>query len=136
MTQPLENTVDKKELRSFGLMMAGMLILIFGLLLPWLWDAAFPLWPWIAAVPFGLLGLLLPGALAPVHRLWMRIAHVLGWINTRIILGLIFFVVIFPFGIILRLLGKDFMARQLDPGVQSYRIQRKGMGRHKMENPF
>jgi len=113
-----------------------MLVLVFGLLLPWLWSAAFPLWPWIAAGVFALLGLVFPVALAPIHRLWMHIGHGLGWVNTRIILGLIFFAIIFPFGIILRLLGKDFMARRLDSAAQSYRIQSVASSRHKMEKPF
>ena len=136
MNQSVENAVDKKELRSFGLMMGGMLILIFGLLLPWLWSAEFPKWPWIAAAPFWLLGLLLPMALAPVFRIWLRIGHALGWVNTRIILGFVFFAIIFPIGIILRLLGKDFMAQRLDSDAQSYRVQSKSTSPHKMENPF
>ncbi len=136
MNQQVENVVDKKELRSFGLIMAGMLILIFGLLLPWLWGAALPLWPWIAAALFGVSGLLFPMVLAPAHRLWLHIGHGLGWINTRIILGFVFFAMIFPIGIILRLLGKDFMARRLNPDAQSYRVQSVKSPSHKMEKPF
>ena len=82
---------DKQELRKFGLIFAGMFILIFGLLLPWIWDKPSPRWPWIVAAVFIAAALAVPMMLGPVYRLWMKIGHVLGWINTRIILGLVFF---------------------------------------------
>jgi hypothetical protein len=77
----METTVntnpDKQELRKFGLVFAGMFILIFGLLLPWIWDKPSPTWPWIVAAVFVATALLVPMALGPVYRLWMKIGHVL-----------------------------------------------------------
>jgi hypothetical protein len=54
----------------------------------------------------------------------MLIGHVLGWINTRIILGFVFYVVVTPIGLYRRLLGKDPMGRQLRPELDSYRVVR------------
>ncbi|MGB5716788.1 MAG: SxtJ family membrane protein, partial [Gammaproteobacteria bacterium] len=84
---PTYNEADRQELRKFGLVFATGIVLIFGLLLPWLFEHPWPTWPWIAAGGLAATGLLLPSLLRPVFWLWMKFGHVLGWINTRIILG-------------------------------------------------
>ena len=127
---------DKQELRKFGLIFAGMFILIFALLLPWIWDKSSPLWAWIVAGVFAGTGLLLPMALTPVYHLWMKIGHVLGWINTRIILGLVFFVIFAPVALFLKLLGKDALKQRLDASASSYRIPSEQPPRDRMERPF
>ena len=83
MNATVNTNPDKQELRKFGLVFAGMFILIFGLLLPWIWDKSSPMWPWIVAAAFVAVALLVPTALGPVYRLWMKIGHALGWLNTR-----------------------------------------------------
>ena len=136
----METTVntnpDKQELRKFGLVFAGMFILIFGLLLPWIWDKSSPMWPWIVAAVFIAAALLVPMALGPVYRLWMKIGHVLGWINTRIILGVMFFLIFAPVALVLRLLGKDMLRRRLDTAATSYRIASEQLPRDRMERPY
>ncbi len=136
----METTVntnpDKQELRKFGLVFAGMFILIFGLLLPWIWDKSSPMWPWIVAAVFVAAALLVPMALGPVYRLWMKIGHVLGWINTRIILGVMFFVIFAPVALLLRLLGKDMLKQRLDASATSYRIASEQLPRDRMERPY
>ena len=136
----METTVntnpDKQELRKFGLVFAGMFILIFGLLLPWIWDKSSPMWPWIVAAVFIAAALLVPMALGPVYRLWMKIGHVLGWINTRIILGIMFFFIFAPVALVLRLLGKDMLRRRLDTTATSYRIASEQLPRDRMERPY
>src|SRR5580692_11736683 len=88
----------EKELRKFGITMAVALPALFGLFFPWLRGRNFPHWPWICAVGFGLCALLFPRILLIVQVPWMKLAHVLGYINTRIILGVIYFLVIVPLG--------------------------------------
>jgi len=127
---------DKQELRKFGLIFAGMFILIFALLLPWIWDKSSPLWAWIVAAVFAGTALLLPMVLTPVYHLWMKIGHVLGWINTRIILGLVFFVIFAPVALFLKLFGKDVLKRRLDASASSYRIPSEQPPRDRMERPF
>jgi hypothetical protein len=80
-------TVTEKELREFGLITAAIAAGLFGLVLPWLKHHAIPYAPWIVAVVMLLLALLAPLALKPVYRIWIKIGDLLGWINTRIILG-------------------------------------------------
>lgn len=128
--------VTTKQLRPFGLIMAGGLVLFFGLLIPWIWDRNYPLWPWIAAAVFAAAGLIHPKILTPIFRVWHRIGHVLGWINTRIILGLVFFVIFFPVALILRIAHKDPMARKYRPDEDSYRIPSSSPPREQLEKPF
>ena len=127
---------DKQELRKFGLIFAGMFILIFALLLPWIWDKSSPMWAWIVAAVFAGTGLLLPMALTPVYHLWMKIGHVLGWINTRIILGLVFFVIFAPVALVFKILRKDTLKQRLDASASSYRIASEQPPRDRMERPY
>lgn len=128
--------LDNAGLRKFGLMMAGVIGLLFGLFFPWLLDRSIPTWPWIAGGLFAVPALLYPKALKPVYTLWMKIGGVLGWINTRIILGLLFYVIVFPMGLIMRLAGKDPMQRKLDKQTASYRIKSTQHPKENLEKPF
>ena len=127
---------DRKQLREFGLVFAAGLVVMFGLLLPWLAGRPWPLWPWPAAAVVVTLALAFPPALWPLNALWMKIGHVLGWINTRIILGLVFFVIFLPAALLLRALRKDPLHRTLDASTASYRVSSRPAPNQQMERPF
>jgi hypothetical protein len=129
-------TPDSRELRRFGLTTSALIAILFGLVLPWLFHRPYPSWPWIVAVILSGWALLLPASLGPVYRLWMAIGHGLGWINSRIILGIMFYVLILPIGFILRLLGKDPMQRRFDQQAKSYRVPSKTPPKDHVERPF
>jgi len=133
---PAYNKVDKQELRKFGLVFATGIALIFGLFLPWLFDRPWPLWPWIVAGVFTVTALLLPQALRPVFWLWMKFGHILGWINTRIILGITFLLFFVPVALILHLFDKNPMRRRLDPSASSNLIKSDSLPHDRMEKPF
>ncbi len=114
--------VDARTLRRFGLTVGAMLGFIFGLLLPWLWGSVYPLWPWLAGGGLALTGALKPACLSKLYRGWMQFALALGWLNTRLILGLVFYGFITPMGLMLRLTGKDPLAKRFDPKINSYRV--------------
>lgn len=124
------------EMRKFGAMMGAVIPLLFGLLLPWLLDHAYPLWPWIVAGIFWLAAAVAPGLLAPVHSAWIRLGHALGWINTRIILGLMFYTVFLVVAVLMRLLGKDPMSRKFDSKLDSYRVPSERRAPDHLEKPF
>ncbi len=108
----------RRSLRNFGLLMAGALC-VFGLLALWRGsDMALALL--IAAAIFLVLGLLLPSALWPIHKTWMALAIPLGWLMTRFILAIVFFLALTPTALIGRLLGKCFLDQKIDPERQSY----------------
>jgi hypothetical protein len=125
-----------KEMRKFGLSMGAIIAILFGLLLPWLFDHDYPLWPWIAAGLFWLAAAAAPALLRPVYSAWMRIGHALGWINTRIILGLMFYTVFFIIAMSMKLLGKDPMSRKIDKTLNSYRVRSEKRARDHLEKPF
>ena len=127
---------DRKQLREFGLVFAAGLVIMFGLLLPWLAGRPWPLWPWITAAVFVTLALAFPQVLRPLNALWLKIGHVLGWVNTRIILGVVYFVVFLPVGLMLRVLHKDPMRRNIDASAASYRVPSKSAPIQQMERPF
>jgi len=124
-----------KELRQFGLVTGGMLVLFFDLLIPWIWGLSMPLWPVVVAAVLASMALVLPAALGPVYKIWMLFAEALGWVNTRIILSLIFFLIFFPFGIIMRMFN-DPMRRKFDQAADSYRVPSNPTKPENMERPF
>jgi hypothetical protein len=74
--------------------------------------------------------------LAPLHRAWMAVGHVLGIVNSKIVLGALFFLVIVPLGALLRLAGRSPIARN-DKGAASYRVAPdRGDDPKAMERPF
>ena len=135
MTQQMMK-MDKKSLREFGFVTGIIVVLLFGLLLPWLFSSSYPLWPWYILAVLAGVALVMPMALSPVYKVWMRFGLVMGWINTRLILGIIFYILFTPIAMILKILGKDPMLRKLDAGLQSYRIESKSSPREHMEKPF
>jgi predicted membrane metal-binding protein len=120
----MQNEITSKQLRSFGLTVGGIFAVIG------VWPVIFrhgnPRW-WAVVVAGCLLipAVVFPKSLFWIHKGWMAVGHVLGWINTRIILGFVFYIVVSPIGLVRRLIGKDPMGRQLRPDLDSYRILRK-----------
>ena len=131
-----DSAPTRKELRDFGLLTGALTAGLFGLLFPLLRRHPLPTWPWIVAAALVLPALAWPPALRYVHRVWVRIGLLLGWINTRIILTILFFLVIVPMGLVMRALGRDPVARKLDPQASSYRVPSKIRSRESMERPF
>jgi Saxitoxin biosynthesis operon protein SxtJ len=119
----MPNEITSKQLRSFGFTVGG----IFALIAVWplIIRAEDPRW-WAVVVAGCLLvpAAVFPKSLTWVYKGWMALGHVLGWINTRIILGFIFYFVVTPIGIVRRWLGKDPMGRRLRPDLDSYRLAR------------
>lgn len=130
-----DEKMSPKELRKFGLVTGGMLVLFFYLLIPWIWELTRHPWPLIAAGVLASMALIFPASLGPVYKVWMLFAEALGWVNTRIILSVIFFVLFFPFGMIMRMFN-DPMRRKLDASADSYRLPSSPTKPDNMERPF
>ena len=128
--------LNQKSLRNFAWMFAAVVASLFGLILPWLLDLDWPWEPWVIAIVFATWGLVAPNTLRPFYRLWMRFGFVMNAIMTRIVLGVVFFAALLPFGLVFRLLRKDPMHRTWEHQLSSYRVKsRKTSARH-MERPF
>ncbi len=120
MTEP----VTKRQLRSFGLLTGGIWAVIG--VLPWVFRGApVRLWAIVLSALLAGFGLAWPAALHYPYRGWMTLGHALGWINSRILLSLVFYLVVTPMGAIMRLFGHDPMRRSFDPQAPSYRVPRE-----------
>ncbi|MBX3591995.1 MAG: hypothetical protein KF755_13920 [Burkholderiaceae bacterium] len=111
--------------RSFGLVFCGFFALLA--LFPLLSGGSVRLWSAVASAAFGATALFFPSVLTPLNRLWMRFGALLHRIVSPIVLALLFFVVITPFGLVMRLLGKDPLKLRSEP-VQTYWIDREPPG--------
>jgi hypothetical protein len=128
------------EMRTFGLMFGTVLATLFGILIPLfrhgLEFPLWPLWPWLAAMVPALWALAHPASLRLLYVPWMKFAAVAQWVNTRIIMLLLFYLVILPIGLLLRLFGKDAMRRRFQETAASYRVEAEQHDREHMEKPY
>jgi hypothetical protein len=127
--------VTKRTLRQFGLMVGGVFLLIG--LWPFVWRQE-PVRLW-AVVPGSLLavaGLVVPTVLKQVYQGWMWVGHIMGWVNTRIILGVLFYGVVTPMGMVMKLTGRDPMRREFEPDALTYRVVRQPRPASHMKNMF
>lgn len=126
---------EKKELRNFGLIVGGVFCLI-GVWPVIRYGEAMRLWALVPGAILIPLGLMAPLTLGPVFKVWMKVGHVMGWINTRIILGFLYFGLITPMGVMMRLFGWDSMRRVLSRDAESYRVVRPARPRNHMTRQF
>lgn len=121
--------------RSFGFVFAA----VFALVGAWpLWDGGAPrIWALVLAVLFLVLALAAPAALAPLSRVWQRVGLLLHHIVNPIVMGVLFYGAVTPFGVGARLLGKGLRTRlDPDPRATTYWIPRDGSPPSSMTNQF
>jgi len=128
--------IDLKGLRQFGLMFAGIVSVLFGLLLPFLFGYNWPVWPWILAGIFVLFALVFPRGLGPVYQVWMRFGVIMNIIMSRLILGTVFLLTVVPAGLIFRLRGKDILDLKLNKSATSYRHNAEPEHRNDLNKPY
>jgi len=108
----------KSDLRKFGITI-GTVFLIIGGFLFWKEKELFKLFLTIGIVLFAT-GIVIPAFLTPAYWAWMVFATLLGWVMTRVILTLLFYVIFTPIGLIGRSFGKQFLDLKLDSSKLSY----------------
>jgi len=119
----MEHASKRSQLRSFGCIVGGLFLAIGAW--PIVWSGAEGrTWALAAGSLLVLFGGLRPTMLEPVYRGWMALGHVMGWINTRVVLGLFFYGILTPFGVIARLLGKEFLHVNIVSRAGTYRVRR------------
>ncbi len=136
MAKAIPTRLSRAELRRFGFTLG----VPFGLL------AAVSAWRGHTVAPatlggltatLAILALIGPGLLHPVYRGWMAMAQGLGWFNTRLLISVVYFLMMTPIGLVMRLIGRDPLARRLRDR-ESYWIPRQPAGdaRRSMELHF
>lgn len=129
--------LDRKGLRDFGLIGGAIAAGLFGSLLPLIHHESLPILPWAIAAILWVWALIAPTTLNSIYQIWMRIGLVLGWINTRIILSIVFYALLMPMGLVMRgVFRQDPMKRKLDADLATYRVISQVKPREKMEKPF
>ena len=118
--------------RSFGIVFSIVFLLIA--LYPLIHSEEIRFWSIIISLIFLVLGLLKSKILAPLNKLWFKFGIFLGKIISPLIMGIIFFLVVTPIGILMRLLGKDLLNLKYNKN-KSYWIEKNGP-KSKMKNQF
>ena len=108
----------EKDIRIFGITM-GIILLIIAAFLFLKEKDSFQLFIYIAG-SFISLGLLIPIILKPIYLVWMIFAVILGWFMTRVIISLLYYIIITPIGLFLRIIGKDLLDLKEKKNKKSY----------------
>jgi hypothetical protein len=114
---------ERTDLRRFGITMCVALA-VFAALLFWR-GKGWWFYAGLLSPVFLILGLAAPMALRPVHKVWMSLAVILGWLMTRLILSLLFFLGVTPVGVLGRLFGKRFLDVRMQDSRETYWIRRE-----------
>ena len=128
--------LNNTELRKFGVTTGAIVVALFGLLLPWLLDRGWPVWPWVIASPLWALAVVYPAWLRSIYKGWMRFGLLASRVTTPIILGTVFFLVISPISFLLRLGARDPMRRTFEPDKTTYRQPSQANATDRLEKPF
>lgn len=127
---------SNEELSGFAVSMSWAIPLIFTLILPWLFDKPWQLWPLGISAYLLIANFTWKPLLLPAYVFWMMFAAVLGYINTRLILAIIYYLIMLPIGIFLRLTNKLQYQRK-PKEAETYWIRRdKSPEPTDLERPF
>lgn len=134
-SQASQTETPLKQLRQFGWLMGGVFSIIT------FWPLVFRgegirIWAFIIAGVFGLLGTVFPKGLKPVYRAWMIFGEKIGWLNSRILLGLLFYGMVTPISWLMRLLGKRPLQLEFDPKAETYRVPKETRAPDHVIKPF
>ena len=121
----MTNKISKKQLRDFGLLIGFGLPLIVGWLIPSITGHGFRAWTLWMSIPTLVIGVLSPRILRKPYQAWMQLGNLLGYVNSRIILGLVFIAVLQPIAFVMRAFGYDPL-RVKKSNLLSFKENKKG----------
>ena len=120
----MKEIISKKQLREFGLLIGFGFPLLIGWLIPVLTGHGFRVWTlWVGFIGL-LFGMTSPRFLYYPYKFWMKLGLTLGWVNSKIILGLVYMIVLLPLAFVMRLIGYDPLRRRRK-GEKTYREIKK-----------
>ena len=108
--------------RSFGLVFFVVFLIVA--LWPLKYEEDIRLWSLVLSIIFFILGIFNSKLLTPLNKLWFKFGILLGSIVSPIIMGIVYFLVVTPIGIIMRLLGKDLLKTNKIKSASTYWIKR------------
>jgi len=101
----MKKSISKKQLREFGFLIGFGFPIIIGWLIPVISGHLFRTWSLWIGFPALILGILKPSLLSFPYRGWMAIGLALGWINSRLILGLVYLIILLPIAVFMKIFG-------------------------------
>ena len=125
----MNQNITKKQLREFGLLLGFGFPLLIGWLIPFVFGHEFREWTLWIGIPGLFLGLIQPNLLLYPYKGWIILGHVLGWINSRLVLGLVFIFLVQPIAYIMRIFGYDPLRKKRNM-QESYKENKRG---HKID---
>tara|TARA_B100000965_G_C19187789_1_gene581772 strand:+ start:110 stop:490 length:381 start_codon:yes stop_codon:yes gene_type:complete len=117
--------IKKSSNRSFGFLFFFVFIIIG--LWPLLYSGNIRTWSIILSLIFFVLGALNSKVLSPLNKYWIKLGELLGKVIAPVIMFLIFFLVVTPIGLFMRLIGKDLVNLKYNKKIKSYWISRKNV---------
>ena len=133
MNLKVDNNTKISSNRSFGIVFFVVFLLIA--LYPITYSGDIRIWSLIISFIFIILGLLNSKILTPLNKLWFKFGVILGKMISPIIMGIIFFLVVTPIGLIMKVLGKDLLRLKFNKKDNTYWIEKNGP-KSKMKNQF
>ena len=130
---PTNHKIKKSTNKSFGLVFF-FVFLIIGFW-PLLNEDSPRLWSLIISLVFLILGLLNSKILSPLNSIWFKFGELLGLVVSPIVMAIIYFLVVTPTGIIMKILGKDLLKIKLNKNIKSYWIEKEKI-KSKMRQQF
>ena len=128
----MQNDIKQSSNRSFGIVFFVVFLIIS--IYPLIKNEDIRVWSLIIASIFLILGLNNSEILTPLNKLWFRFGLLLGKIISPLVMGIIFFIVVTPIGLIMRLLQKDLLKLRYNDN-KSYWVEKTGP-KSKMKNQF
>ena len=118
------NKENLKKYRDFAFFVGIFFPIIFGYLIPYLFGHEFKLWTVFLGITLLIFGIFAPFKLKFFYKLWISLGNFLGFINSRIILGSIFFLILSPISFLMKILGHNPLKRNKNNN-KSYLEKRK-----------
>ena len=120
----MKTSISKKQLRQFGFLLGFGFPIIIGWLIPTITGHLFRSWSLWIGCPALILGILKPSLLSYPYKGWMALGLALGWINSKLILGLVYLIILQPIAILMKIFGYDPL-RKKKSNLISYREIKK-----------
>ena len=125
-----DKLLNKKKLKEFGILIGFCFPLFIGWLIPFLTGHTFKFWTLLLGLVALIFSIINPYLLYYPYKFWMALGNILSWLNSRLILGIVFFIILQPIALIMKILGYDPLRKKQQNNKKSYREDNKA---HKID---
>lgn len=116
--------ITKKDLRQFGIGV-GVILIILGTIHFFKHNVKVSYILCSISVLSLISGIFFPKILRPIYKVFLKVTHAIGWFNTKVILGVLYYLLLTPIGLTMKLFGKDILSVKIHKNQESYWIKRQ-----------